>query len=275
MPSSKTNTNLIFLFYFLAFAWAWAFWVPAALFQSGAINMPESLPEFIRNGSPAAWGPFLSAFLVTFLYRGMSGVKSLIARLFRVRFGLIWYLIALTLLPTIVGTAQLIAGAQGAEIPTSEAFANPVSIPFSFLWIFFLGGPLQEEIGWRGIATDTIQNSRSAVLTSLFVGVLWGLWHLPLFYMPRAEIYYNQPVLGLIGSTVLLSILLTWVYNNTGRSLFAVMLMHTSFNWANFLFTALQTDAGGFAYFLLLAATVVLVVLIFGHKTLTKTAADC
>lgn len=74
--------------------------------------------------------------------------------------------------------------------------------------------------------------------------------------------------MGLIGSTVLLSVLLTWVYNNTGRSLLAAMLMHTTWNWSNFVFPALQSDTGGAAFFAPLIGAVMIIVLRFGPNDL-------
>lgn len=62
--------------------------------------------------------------------------------------------------------------------------------------------------------------------------------------------------MGPLISTVLLSVLHIWIYNSTKRSLFAAMLMHTSWNWANFAFTSPETDAGGLAFMIILASAV-------------------
>ena len=109
-----------------------------------------------------------------------------------------------------------------------------------------------------------------ALGASLIAGLVWGFWHLPLFFMPRAEIYYNQPIWGLLLSTMMLSVLLTWVYNNTGRSLFAVMLMHTTWNWSNFAFTGLSTDTGGLAFLMLMASAAALIVTRYGPSRLVR-----
>ena len=69
---------------------------------------------------------------------------------------------------------------------------------------------------------------------------------------------------------VLVTVLLTWVYNNTNRSIFAAMLLHTTFNWSNFLFTTLFTDMGGQIFFGLLIAVVVAVVVVWGPRKLVR-----
>lgn len=263
----RSTFQFPWLFFAIAFGWTWAFWVPVALSENGVIEIPYGVAWLIADGKPAAWGPLIAAVYIAF-YKGV--MRDLLNSMIRVKFSLRWYLAALLLIPAIVGGAQMIAQFLGAELPVSEALQNPLTLPIAFVWIFFLGGPLQEEAGWRGTSTPMLQTKLGALGASLATGLMWGLWHLPLFYMQREEIYYNQPFWGLIGSTMLLSVLFTWVYSNTGRSLFAAMLMHTTWNWSNFVFPALQSDTGGAAFFVLLIGAVMIIVLRFGPNELSK-----
>jgi membrane protease YdiL (CAAX protease family) len=81
---------------------------------------------------------------------------------------------------------------------------------------------------------------------SLLLGVLWGLWHLPLFFIPGTDWYAISVVgTGLIGHlvalgvfviwTIALTITFTWVFNNTRGSLLPAMLLHASINVAPFV----------------------------------------
>jgi len=83
---------------------------------------------------------------------------------------------------------------------------------------------LEEEFGWRGYALDRLQAHYSALLSSVFLGIVWGLWHLPLFFMSGQDIYHSVPIPAFILGTIFLSILFTWIYNNTGRSILAVLI---------------------------------------------------
>lgn len=255
------------LFFLITFGWSWAFWGPAALAGNGVITLTGSLEALIAEGRPGAWGPLIAAIVVAALH-GRGALYDLGSSMVKARFALPLYLAALFLIPAIVGTAQAVAWLAGEEIPASEALANPVSLPIAFIWIFFLGGPLQEEAGWRGTMTRRIQSRWGGLVASLATGVAWGLWHLPLFYMPREEIYYNQPIWGLMISTVLLSVLLGWIYNATGRSLLAAMIMHATWNWSNYVFTTLQTDTGGLAFLILMTIAAVLITALTGLRDL-------
>ena len=271
MPVSRSRSRQhLMTFLVIAFAWAWAFWWPVALEQRGVITLPDILRAVLLDGAPAAWGPLIAAVVVAGKRSGLGGVGSLFKQMLRFRFPLQWYLVALLLIPAIVGAATAIAYLSGDTPPISEGLSNPISLPIAFLWIFFFGGPLQEEAGWRATMTEGFPRRTGALWASLLTGLAWGIWHLPLFYMPRSEIYYNQPIWGLLLSTMMLSVLLTWVYNNTNRSLLAAMLMHTSWNWSNFAFTGLSTDTGGLAFLVMMAMTVIGVVVFYGPSRFVR-----
>ena len=73
----------------------------------------------------------------------------------------------------------------------------PTIIPLIIL------GPLSEEYGWRGFAIKRLLKCANANLTSLIIGIVWALWHLPLFYMLGTSQYeMNMPFLVFAVSVV-------------------------------------------------------------------------
>ena len=100
-----------------------------------------------------------------------------------------------------------------------------------FVYVFFLGGPLGEEPGWRGFALPRLQRRHGPLVGSLILGPIWAFWHLPLFWAPA----WNLPptvlniVLFVIAATAF-TMVMTWVFNNTKGSLFIAVLVHTSFD---------------------------------------------
>jgi membrane protease YdiL (CAAX protease family) len=92
-----------------------------------------------------------------------------------------------------------------------------------------LWGPgLFEEIGWRGFALPYLQQRYSALTSSLIIGLVWALWHVPFFVgaipFPWEDLVFFVPLV------IVCSIIFTWVYNTTDGSLLAVILLHGAIN---------------------------------------------
>jgi len=86
-----------------------------------------------------------------------------------------------------------------------------------------------EEIGWRGYALPRIAARWGLGRASLVVAILWGIWHLPLFFLPGADKYRQSFPLYVTG-VVAFSIAISWLYGHTQSSLLLTMVMHSAFN---------------------------------------------
>jgi membrane protease YdiL (CAAX protease family) len=115
-----------------------------------------------------------------------------------------------------------------------------------YLLFLIFEGPLGEEPGWRGFALPRLQQRSGPLVGTLLLGVLWGLWHLPLFFIPGTDWYALSVVgTGFMGHlvplgvfviwTIALAITFTWIFNNTRGSLLLAMLLHASINVAPFV----------------------------------------
>lgn len=226
---------------------------------------------FLTVSSFGAWGPLLAALYVTWMADGRAGVADLGRRVVRFRLGAFWYLVVLVLFPLVIGGSLAIAVLLGEPAPKMPAIAQPVGLPVAFVFILLLGGPLQEELGWRGVLQERLQERWNALIASVVVGLTWGIWHPP-FFLPSSGPYYGRPIWGLVLTTVLISVPFAWVYNNTRKSLWAVLLFHTSFNWSHYLFPALESDVAGLTLFGLQAITALSLAWLFGAKLLTRSA---
>lgn len=258
----------IVTFLLISFGFSWLFWIPAALAAQGKLAVSPALETFLLDSNPAAWGPLLGALLTTLFFEGWGSLKDLLGRGLKVRFGPGWYLVILLLFPVLIGASLWISVLLGDPAPEMPALARPYELPIAFVFILLLGGPLQEEFGWRGFLLDKLQEKQSALTSAILTGLAWGLWHLPLFFMPRQEFYYNRPVWGLLLSTTLVAILFAWVYNNTGRSIFAMLIFHTSFNFSHYIFPTLGSDSASLTLFALLFVTIGVVLWKWGYRTL-------
>ena len=96
-----------------------------------------------------------------------------------------------------------------------------------FLLPLLILGPLSEELGWRGYALDRLQTRWNSLVSSLIVGSLWALWHLPLFHIPgTAQNLYDLTFPGFFVGLLALSVLYTWVFNNTSSSIWSAVFFH-------------------------------------------------
>jgi uncharacterized protein len=232
--STQTNERKqVWLFLLVTFAFSWIFWIPDALVANG-VALPAALTDFLASPlNPAAFGPLVAAFLLTFLQQGGKGVLQLLKRGFSLRFKKIW-LAAILLLPMVLfGGAIFAAILTGARALDLSVITNPPFALVAFFVILLTAGPLQEEFGWRGYLLPRLQTRYNALGSSLIVGFFWWLWHLPAVFIPGKFMTDNLLVfLALLVVITLTSILFTWVFNNTNGSILATILMHTSMNWS-------------------------------------------
>ena len=144
-------------------------------------------------------------------------------------------------------------------------------VPTVFFWLLF--GPVPEEPGWRGYALDGLQARQSALAASLVVGVVWSLWHVPLFFI---EGTWQAEQVGLgtqrfwfyLITIVVEAVLYTWIYNNTSRSTLSAILFHFVGNAFGEMF-ALSEQAEVYNFVISIVA-VIAVVAIWGPKKLTR-----
>ena len=171
----------------------------------------------------AVAAPTISATLLTFARDGWTGLGSLYGRLVRWRFGLKWYALVLLGIPLVGWIAARITGSS----PLKET-----STTVEFLWLLFyllITGPLCEELGWRGYALPLLLERFSPFIASLILGVIWGVWHLPAFFVGGMEQAGMSLPLFLLNA-LLLSIFVTWVFKHTGGSVLITVLIHYTVN---------------------------------------------
>lgn len=251
-------------FLVVTFAWSWGFWGPRALAAEGLLEGVPVLPEL------GAFGPTVAAFVLVAYTNGIEGVRELALRAVRLDYPKRWLAVALFLAPVIVLASLAVAFATGT-VPTFPWEGAPIVLPLAFAFILLLGGPLQEEFGWRGYLLDPVQDRLSALGGGIAVGLIWAVWHVPLFYIPSETIYYRNSFIGFAVSITLLSILMTWVYNNTGGSLLPALLFHTSFNWSQAMFPVLDSDPASLTLVALLAVTTIAVIVYWGPRRMIRT----
>lgn len=220
------------LFFGLAYGWTWVFWVPPALLGLRVDQMP--VPLLVALGGV---GPAVAAICLVHVGRDRQARHDFWARVFDFRrIGLRWYGVVLLTVPLVTAVAALLdvlGGGSGAQLEVRFQSGLLSILPFALFTLFF--GPVPEELGWRGYALDGLLERHSALVASVILGALWTVWHAPLFFIEGS--YQNGLAFGSVGfwwfllDKMLLSIFMTWIYNNTGRSTLSAILFHFAVNF--------------------------------------------
>ena len=222
-----TKQHPIAMFLSIAFIWTWA--LVAVLLVSFPIgtNPTEIAPIVLLLILISGFGPSIAGFSVTRIYYGKGSVRALLGKIKRWQVNIGWYGVALLMIPLLAVIALIVDSAFGIPFPTSEQIFNVLLLGIIWPLLAALG----EEFGWRGFALPTLQERYNALVTSVIIGVFWGLWHLPMdiFGIGNFGVLFipNFILVHVISSTAL-AILMTWVYNNTEESMLMMVLFHYS-----------------------------------------------
>ena len=220
-------------FFFVTYCISWAFWAPMVI--AGIENRLLLIA--------GTFGPTLAALLLTAHESGRRGVRHLLQRFLIWRVGVRWYLFAFLSTAAIVLVALGIFVALGGAQPQFNDPRQIYLVLVVFAYVLLLS-VLGEEAGWRGYALQRLQAKQSALAASLVIGVVWGFWHLPLFWI-EGNFHQTIPLSLFVLQDVALAIVMTWLYNSTGGSLLLVSLFHAASNTTLGVLPILPMDTGG------------------------------
>jgi membrane protease YdiL (CAAX protease family) len=204
----------------LVFALTWALWFTAAGLE----------PSLLRNVSfyLGVFAPGIVALAMTYRELGASGVRKLLGRLVQWDVGVRWFAFALLFIFSIKVVVALIVRVSTGGWPVF----GTVPVPLLFAGAIgstLLGGQVGEELGWRGYALPRLASAMGLGAASVLLGVIWAIWHLPLFYILGADTVGQSFPFYLLQVTAL-SVAIAWLYMKTRGSLLLTMLLHAAVN---------------------------------------------
>jgi membrane protease YdiL (CAAX protease family) len=227
-PTSGARATAFFV---LAFVLSWAFWIPFTIFAppassvlSGGAGSHVLLLQLLGN-----FGPSAAAIVLLALWGGSGGRRELRAllkgllphRASPLLYALVLFLPFVTLLPGLL-YASLFADFSGL----GHVLAGLLP---ALLIGLLISGP-GEELGWRGYALPRLQAAYGPLAASLLIGVVWGVWHLPIWLWSSSSggaSFVAEFALFVVGLSAF-SVVFTWVYNHTGASMWMVVLLHAA-----------------------------------------------
>jgi CAAX protease family protein len=227
IPAARTIRGLLLRFFTLTYIVSWTCFIAWALVSGPTPSMTSrravlATPLLLVG----VFAPSLVALALTALADGRSGALTLLRRTFEWPTGVRWYLFALGYMAAI----KLAAGALQRLLTGGwPAFGQaPLLIMAGAIVV---STPVQagEEIGWRGYALPRLSNSFGLPLASIVLGVIWACWHLPFFFIQRADTFGQSFPVYLLSVTAI-SVAMAWLYWRTNGSLLLTMMLHAAVN---------------------------------------------
>jgi len=217
-------------YFSIAYAVKWILLVPYTLAAWGIISGDWTLAFVL-----ATFGPFVAGITMVYLTEGRAGLSRLRHSVTHSRIGWRWLLFIFAGIPAVVMVGVIIQpGALVGFKGGSPAFLL-VSYAVNYVAIWFVGGGLDEEVGWRGFAWPRMQSRFGPLWGTVILGIVHCFWHGEEFLTPAqgggpgtgwTPFLVDLPLFLLL--VVAVNVILNWVFNRTGRSLFAAISAHTS-----------------------------------------------
>jgi uncharacterized protein len=218
-PPKQSDRRPLLAFFALVYFTTWAcFWVARS---TGALKWPLLI---IGASTPSVF-----AVILTAKREGRAAVRALLRRLLQWRVGFRWYVFALGYMAAIKLSVAVIYRLSAGSWPEFATYPEWYIVLATSIAAMILGGPLGEEIGWRGYALPRLQGRFGFAMGSMALGALWALWHWPVFFIPGLD-QYGQAFIPYVLYVTALSVAFAWLYNNTNGSLLLVVLMHAAVN---------------------------------------------
>jgi uncharacterized protein len=239
LPRRALSRWAVINFFFLAFLLSWAIGLVATQVQPRFPALSTALMM------AAGFGPSVAGFAVVAVFGSGTGLRNWLARCLNWRLGWRWFALAFLLPPVVMLLALAIDGTLGGATPTWPAASRLPLVIANFGLVFLVGGPLGEEFGWRGYAMPALTGKLGWRSASLIVGAVWGLWHLPLFFLASSA-QSHMPIPLFLLNILAGSVVFGWLFERTEQSVLPALVLHTSLNaWAGILGIVPVGKAGG------------------------------
>jgi len=205
----------------LTFLISWISWGLLVLFTQLNI-MNYGTPIFMIIFVLGAMAPALSCLWIKKHKGTKEEYKAFLKNIINPKHHVLWYVFIV--ISVLINYFVKILVTQGIM---TGILINPFYIAIISLPIMIVGGGL-EEIGWRGFLQPHLEKYYSPFLSTLSVGVIWALWHLPLWFIIGTN-QTNMNYVSFFITAIALSFLFDVVYSGT-KSVFMCILIHAFFN---------------------------------------------
>lgn len=249
------KNNQILSFISFTYLFSWVLWSYLLLTQ----NITNTTQWLIIIGG---FGPVFGAIITNYYINGKEQIIKWFKKIIKTKltfksiiFGLTYPLIVAFLVYIIINTFQY-------NNLIREVNTHWYLYPLNLLTIMLLGGG-QEEFGWRGFLLPKLINKFNPFLSSVVIGLIWYVWHLPLYFI-KSSPQANLPLGWYLLNILALSMILTFLQNKIGnRSVIPAVILHGGVNISQNYFNIHAAEA---YYLFTLVNLIIVFVLIIKDK---------
>ncbi len=184
----------------------------------GELN--ASNPLFIL----AVYSPAIAALVLVPRHWGVSGLRAFLSRLLLWRVEKVWYWFIGLVVPGLFYAGAWLKGIATSEYFPDQSWTHIVSA-MAFMLVL---GPV-EEIGWRGFALPVLQRAMAPLWAGLLLGAIWGVWHLPAFFLSGVP-QSDWTFVPFLAGSVAIGVIVTPMFNQSRGSILLPLLLHWQLN---------------------------------------------
>jgi len=197
----------------------------------------------------AVYAPAIAAFILVFRHGGLHGLRRYLSRLllWKVHWG--WYAYLLIGIPLLFYAGAALKGNLFTD-PFPFSTWHEVFWALAFMLVL---GPI-EEFGWRGVALPLLQQHFAPIWAGLILGIIWGMWHLPAFYLsgtPQSAWSFFPFFIA----SIAVCVIVTPLFNASGGSILLPLLVHWQLN------NPIFPDAAPYDTIMFVAAAIIVVII--------------
>lgn len=224
---------------------------------AGTLFNTSIIEQYVISITLIQMSPLFGLIFVCLLSKDWSFIKSLRWYSYKSKWNILWNVLSI-LIPTIIITcsAYILSTMGKAYVPSGY---NYKSIAIIFIASMF--GCIGEEVGWRGFMLRAYNKKYSLIISAVFTGILWGIWH-----FGKISLYGIGGYLLFILLTTEFSIIMAWIYSKTNNNLVCMILFHLSINIVSVLSL---TQREGVLFYLVggaISAIICMIIILFDRK---------
>lgn len=257
------NINKPWNFFLFTFAWSWTLWTICVVFGFSIGSVTGMLFYILGALAPSSVGIVLARFEEDKEYwndfvNRITDFKRIQGR---------WYIVLFGLIPATVIVAILINYLIVGDLPSFTVLENYLTNPLSliaFSVATLIGGPIFEELGWRGYGLDHLTKRYSLIRAGLIATFFWIIWHWPLFMIKGTlqSTLVSESLFPFLSYNIEIfsyGVLIVWIYANNSKSILSAVLFHFSINF----FAGITNFPARIRYFETFIQLIVVIIILF------------